>query len=164
MENILVLSDIHYKYRYALEVLKAHPECQTVIFLGDGTRFVELLKQEAPEKAYVTVNGNCDSVFDRYPRDTILEISGHRLFICHGDAYKVKGGRGALLNAAKARDCDIALFGHTHIPKEEYDSESGVYMFNPGSIGDTRSGKYTFGILSLDEKNVLFSIGEIDDD
>ena len=61
MENILVLSDIHYKSKYAFEVLKAHPECQTVIFLGDGTRYVELLKQEAPEKAYIAVNGNCDS-------------------------------------------------------------------------------------------------------
>lgn len=162
MENILVLSDIHSRVSFALDVVKSHPECQTVIFLGDGTRHIGWLKQEAPEKAFFAVRGNCDTFLDGdYPNEAILDLSGHRLFICHGHTRNVKSGRGALLSAAKEKNCDVALFGHTHIAKEEYDSESGVYMFNPGSIGNPRDGRYTFGILSLDEKNVLFSVGEI---
>ena len=67
---------------------------------------------------------------------------------------------GALLAAARRAGADIALFGHTHIPHEEYDPESGIYLFNPGSIGEPRAGRPSYGILSLSGKNVLFSLGE----
>ncbi|MBQ9428630.1 MAG: metallophosphoesterase family protein, partial [Clostridia bacterium] len=56
----------------------------------------------------------------------------------------------------------IALFGHTHRRCEEYIPEAGLYLFNPGSIGSSRDGVYSYGILTLDEKNVLFSFGEVE--
>ena len=162
MENILVLSDIHGKVSLAIKAIREHHECKTVIFLGDGTRHIDVLEKAAPDKTFFSVMGNCDTFFDGVAeKEAVLDIGGHRIFICHGHTRMVKYGKGALLAAAKEKNCDIALYGHTHIAHEEYDSESGVYMFNPGSIGDCRSGRYTFGILSLDEKNVLFSIGEI---
>ena len=162
MENILVLSDIHGKISYALDVVKMHPECQTVIFLGDGARHIPHLEKAAPEKVFFSVMGNCDTFLDSITeKEAVLEISGHRIFICHGHTRMVKYGLSALHNIAKEKNCDIALYGHTHIAKEVFDSESGIYMFNPGSIGEPRDGRYTYGILSLDRKNVLFSIGEI---
>lgn len=162
MENILVLSDIHGKTVYATEVLKKHPECKTVIFLGDGARHIGTLEKASPDKTFFAVMGNCDTFLDGIPeKEGVLEIEGHRIFICHGHTRMVKYGKGALLAAAREKECDIALFGHTHIACEEYDSESGIYMFNPGSIGEPRDGRYTYGILSLDKKNVLFSVGEI---
>lgn len=161
MENILILSDIHGKTKYALDVLKSHPNCKTVIFLGDGARHIESLENAAPEKTFFSVMGNCDTFLDGIPeKESVLDIEGHRIFICHGHTRMVKYGKGALLHAAKENDCDIALFGHTHIACEEYDSESGIYLFNPGSIGAPRDGRFTYGILTLDKKNVLFSIGE----
>ncbi|MBQ6893086.1 MAG: YfcE family phosphodiesterase [Clostridia bacterium] len=162
MENILVLSDIHGRVNYALDTVKSHPECKTVIFLGDGARHIADLEKATPEKTFFAVMGNCDTFLDGIPeKEAVLDIEGHRIFICHGHTRMVKYGRGALLAAAKEKECDIALYGHTHIANEEYDSESGVYMFNPGSIGEPRDGRYTYGILSLDKKNVLFSVGEI---
>ncbi len=162
MENILVLSDIHGGVSFAKKALEMHPECKTVIFLGDGARHIGALEKEAPEKTFFAVMGNCDTFLDGVPeREAVLEMEGHRIFICHGHTCMVKYGKGALLNAAKKKECDIALFGHTHIAYEKYDSESGIYMFNPGSIGAPRDSRFTYGILSLDEKNVLFSIGEV---
>ena len=162
MENILVLSDIRGRVTYAREVVENHPECKTVIFLGDGARHLGMLEKAAPEKTFFAVMGNCDTFLDGIPeKEAVLDIEGHRIFICHGHTRMVKYGRGGLLSAAKEKNCDIALYGHTHIAHEEYDSDSGVYMFNPGSIGEPRDGRFTYGLLSLDKKNVLFSIGEV---
>ena len=162
MENILVLSDIHVRASYARDVVESHPECKTVIFLGDGARHIAALESVAPDKTFFAVMGNCDTFLDGVPeREAVLDICGHRIFICHGHTRMVKYGLGGLLAAAKEKKCDIALYGHTHIAREEYDSESKIHMFNPGSIGEPRDGRFTYGILSLDEKNVLFSVGEV---
>ncbi|MBQ9133139.1 MAG: YfcE family phosphodiesterase [Clostridia bacterium] len=162
MENILILSDIHAYYRYAVEAVKMHPECRTVLFLGDGCRHLDALREVAPQAAFVAVRGNCDTFLDGVSETELtLEISGHRIFLCHGHTRGVKYGLGGLLSAAKERKADIALYGHTHIAHEEYDSESGIYLLCPGSIGAPRDGKFTYGLLSLDAKNVLFSVGEI---
>ena len=162
MENILVLSDIHGRVRYALDAMESHPECKTVIFLGDGTRHIDELEKAVPEKCFCSGMGNCDTFLDGVTeKEAVLEIEGHRIFICHGHTRMVKYGKGGLVAAAREKNCDIALYGHTHIAHEEYDSEYGLYMFNPGSIGSPRDGRFTYGILSIDKKNVLFSVGEV---
>lgn len=162
MENILVLSDIHSGVRRAVEVAATHKHIKTVIYLGDGCRHLDTLRREMPDAAFIAVMGNCDTFLDGVSEtELVLDIEGHRIFICHGHTRMVKSGTGALLRAAKEKNCDIVLFGHTHVAHEEYDSESGIYLFNPGSIGNTRDGRYTYGILSLDKKNVLFSVGEV---
>ena len=162
METILILSDIHSGVRRAIEVAKTHAHCKTVFYLGDGCRHLDVLRPLLPNAAFVCVRGNCDTFLDGADETELtLEIAGHRIFLCHGHTRGVKSGLGGLLAAAKEKNCDIALYGHTHIAHEEYDAESGIYLFNPGSVGAARDGRFTYGILSLDEKNVLFSIGEI---
>ena len=37
-----------------------------------------------------------------------------------------------LVNAAKAKDCRVALYGHTHVPMIEHDKD--VLVMNPGSL------------------------------
>lgn len=163
MEKILVLSDIHSGLWRAKKAVEMHRECKTVIFLGDGSRHIDTLKGLNPDAAFFAVRGNCDTFLDGdFENEGVLDIASHRIFICHGHTRFVKSGRGGLLGAAKEYNCDIALFGHTHHPAEDYDPQNGVYFFNPGSIGDARSGRYTYGLLSLDEKNVLFSVGEVE--
>ena len=162
MEKILVLSDIHGGFARARAAVEMHRECKTVIFLGDGARHIPSLEQINPDAAFFAVRGNCDTFLDGdYPEESILDIGGHRIFICHGHSRFVKSGSGAIYNAAKNEGCDIILHGHTHLATDEYDSESGIYRFNPGSIGQARDGRYTYGILSIDKKGVLFSVGEI---
>ena len=108
------------------------------------------------------MRGNCDPFLDGVSETELtLELGGHRIFLCHGHTRGVKYGLGGLLSAAKEKHADIALYGHTHIAHEEYDSESGIYLLCPGSIGAPRDGRFTYGLLSMDTKNVLFSIGEM---
>lgn len=163
MEKLLVLSDIHGGIRRAAEAVAMHGECTGIIFLGDGARHVEYLQSLAPHSAFIAVKGNCDTALDGISREeAVFECAGHRLLCCHGHRYGVKSGVGAYLAAAKRVGADIALFGHTHLPHEEYDSDSGIYLFNPGSIGSPRAGKPTYGLLTLSGGNVLFSLGEVE--
>ncbi len=161
MEKLLILSDIHGNVRRAAAVVAAHTDCTACLFLGDGVRHIEYLRGLAPHMAFVAVRGNCDTFLDGdCPDETVFAVEGHNILLCHGHRYHVKSGTGALLAAARRAGADIALFGHTHLPHEEYDSASGIYLFNPGSIGEPRAGKPSYGILSLAGKNVLFSRGE----
>ena len=164
MEKILVLSDIHAGMAYAKAALKEHPECKTVIFCGDGINCIDSLERFAPDKAFFSVMGNCD--FGGYgvkDVEAVLEMEGHRIFICHGHTRDAKSGCTKLIAAAVQKDADIVLFGHTHAVCDVYDSESGVYLFNPGSIGNPHFGQpHSYGLLTLDKGNVLFSIGKIE--
>jgi putative phosphoesterase len=60
-------------------------------------------------------------------------LGGKRFFFTHGHVYDVKYGLYRLDLAAREYQADIALFGHTHVPYEEY--ADGLYLFNPGSLG-----------------------------
>lgn len=162
IEKLLLLSDIHGDLRRAAAAVAAHADdCAACLFLGDGVRHIETLRGIAPHMAFVAVRGNCDPLPDgAYPEETLFVCAGHTILLCHGHRHHVKSGTGALLAAARRAGADIALFGHTHLVHEEYDADSGIYLLNPGSIGEPRGGNPTYGLLSLSEKNVLFSIGE----
>ncbi len=77
------------------------------------------------------VSGNCD-YFTSFPKVNVVEIAGHRILITHGHLYMVNVGFQYLAKVAADNDCDIAVFGHIHVPVcQEVD---GVLMINPGSI------------------------------
>jgi putative phosphoesterase len=107
------------------------------------------------------VRGNCDIGFEGYSFEESVTFEGVRILLCHGHQYGVKGGIGALLSSAIRDGYRIALFGHTHIPFESYDAQSGVYLFNPGSIGKRDAGAYSFGVITLKNNAVLLSHGKV---
>ena len=167
--EILIFSDSHGRAE-AMETALARqikrPDC--VFFLGDGLRDVQAV--EWGNSPLYTVRGNCDwFFFEDAPQERLVTLGGHRFFATHGHAYGVKSGTGALLSHAAHAGADVVLFGHTHNPLCEIlpvGSEVGgirltrpMYLFNPGSIGDTSR---SFGTLSLMGDQLLFSHGNID--
>lgn len=150
--KIMVLSDSHGAFGAVEELLEQNPGIGTVIFLGDGLAEMEDLKNIHPEKVFYLVAGNCDFSADA-PPEQVVEVGGHRIFCTHGHHYGVKSGNLTSLRKAAARQgCDIALYGHTHEARVDYDH--GVYLCNPGSI------RYAYGAakgwleLNLDGRNV----------
>ena len=116
------------------------------------------------KKAFVAVHGNCDGPFSGGLRDEeILDLEGHRILLCHGHRYGVKGGLGHLIASAKRQGADIALFGHTHERHEEYLPEYGLWLFNPGALSYPERGEPSFGLLTLTPTGLLFSHGELHD-
>ena len=55
--RLLVLSDSHGRKNLLLEAVELHPEADAVIFLGDGERDIEFLKELHPEIKLYAVCG-----------------------------------------------------------------------------------------------------------
>ena len=64
-------------------------------------------------------------------------LGGKRIFALHGHTRQVKYGLQMLAEAAKEKQADLVLYGHTHMPKVDY--IDGIYYLCPGSI---RQGSY----------------------
>jgi putative phosphoesterase len=133
--RILVCSDSHGRRDQLLRALDQQPAADICVFLGDGVDDAAFFLH-AGKEAYL-VRGNCDGGSGLPPR---LEFAcmGRKVLCTHGHYERVKYGIDGLLRAARGRNADLALYGHTHAPRLDY--LDGVYLFNPGSIADGRYG------------------------
>ena len=154
----LVFSDSHRRGTTAMtHILAAHPDAAVVFFLGDGLSDLSLIRE--PSRAFFSVVGNCDFFTDGSPEVEEVTLLGRKIVLTHGHRYGAKSGEEGLLSLAHSRGADILLYGHTHRQSERtvYDGERRVILFNPGSIAEG-----DFGILTLTERDTLFSHGHSD--
>ena len=68
--------------------------------------------------------------------------------------------------AAKEEGCRIALYGHTHIGEEHYlppldDNDTPLILFNPGSIAKPRDNKASFGVIEIQNGEILTNIAKV---
>ncbi len=152
--KVLVLSDSHGCASRMVDLF-SDGGYRAVIFLGDVVRDIEHLSMISGYVPVYRVKGNCD-MLESAPDEQIIDIEGKLIFITHGHNYHVKSGYGALINAALAKDVDVALCGHTHV--QHYELVDKLIVANPGSIA---SGHY--GILTVDGKNIDFELRSIYD-
>jgi hypothetical protein len=97
------------------------------------------------------VAGNND-FFSRLPREKVITIGRHNVFITHGHNYYVNYGYDNLRQAARQKACSYALFGHIHRPVME--TEEGITVVNPGSISMPRQDnrRPSYAILDVDRQ------------
>ena len=158
----LCFSDSHGSPRLMRLALSMHRDAEVVFFLGDGLSDAYELSAEFPTVMFYFVRGNCDFgvAYSNTEKTLLLNLLGKKIAMTHGDLYGVKGGLGGVISFGRKNECDLVLFGHTHIPYEGYDSDGGFYLFNPGSISDSYSGK-RYGIITITEQGILTSHGRI---
>ena len=158
----LCFSDSHGTTSLMRRALRMHPDAEVVFFLGDGLGDALEIASEFPAVMFYLVRGNCDfsSIYADTEKTSFVNISGKKIAMTHGDLFGVKGGLGGLISLGRKNECDIVLFGHTHMPYERYDSESGLYLFNPGSISDSYSGR-SFGVITITDGDILTSHGRV---
>ncbi len=131
--RILVVSDTHGD-GYALQsALWEQPQANLVFHLGDGARECEQVAEANPDRTFFMVRGNCDPDFCGLLGNREETVGGRRLFFTHGHLWSVKFGISRIDYAARERQADIVLFGHTHQPLSLY--KEGMYLVNPGSLG-----------------------------
>ncbi len=161
--KFLVFSDSHGKTGGMEEAIRRNPDADAVFFLGDRTRDIAELRERSP-MPWLAVAGNCDGLFPGGEDELTLIFEGRKILLTHGHRYGVKGGTGALLAHGVAHSYDIILYGHTHEAHASFHrvGEKEIYLCNPGSIGQPRGGAPTFGLLLLDQNNVLFSLGTVE--
>ena len=137
--RILVVSDVHGNSRALCRAIENQPTAGTVLFLGDGLRQAEDAADRYPDRTFYMVPGNCDLAASG-PFTRQETFGGKRFLFTHGHKYDVKYGLYKLDLAAREAGADIALFGHTHVPYSDY--TEGLYLFNPGSLG--QDGRYGY--------------------
>lgn len=158
--KLLVFSDSHSHYEKIAEAISIQKTpCDAVVFLGDGLRDIEKIKEKIYPTPVFSVKGNCDFLAGDTEEERLLSLEGVKIFITHGHLYGAKSGYGRLLYRARELEADLVLFGHTHCPLDYvYEiSDKKIRLFNPGSIG--HSG--TFGVINICGNVVVSSCGKI---
>lgn len=152
--KILVVSDTHRKDDNLKLVLSEECPLDMLIHLGDAEGSEHFIPDWVnPECRMEMVLGNND-FFSRLDREREIDIAGHKAFITHGHYYGVSMGPEGLVDEAKSRGCDIAMYGHTHRPS--LDVIDGVTVLNPGSLSyprqEGRRPSYTIIHVDADGK------------
>ncbi len=157
----LCFSDSHGDKNSMYAAILRHPDAEVVFFLGDGLSDAESLAMGDEKRMWIAVRGNCDfySEFSGNTAKRVEEITlnGKKIVLTHGDLYGVKSSLAELKALARERSADIVLFGHTHIPCEEYVSvdDRAVWLFNPGSVGTVYGRGATYGTVIINEKGEI---------
>ncbi len=149
MKKLIVISDTHGSIKAVESLLPLVAENDYIVHLGDGVGDLRVVARAYPEKAFFC-SGNCDFLAP-YPEEGVLEIERIRIFYCHGHKYGVKrGDLRALAEAAKTRDCTVALYGHTHAA--DISQIDGVTLINPGSLRTPiqKGGNYCYLVVEKD--------------
>lgn len=159
MLRILIMSDSHGRNENVelaiAQVREEIGEFQMLIHLGDVGDAREL-ESLAGVPCYI-VRGNTD--YDaKLLNANVIEAGGHRIFATHGHLYQVDMRLDLLRFAALENDCDIAMYGHTHVPYLEEDNSLGtddVTILNPGSISKPRQAdhRYTYMVMEIDDED-----------
>lgn len=145
--RILVVSDSHGDVFGLRLAIQAQPNARMMIHLGDGEHDMDAVSHLLKGMKVLQVRGNTD--FGAFsPKACVETVEGKRFYCTHGDRENVKGGTDELEKVARDKEADIVLFGHTHVPKNEYDD--GLYLFNPGSV---REGSY--GVVDITKAGIV---------
>lgn len=160
--KIIIMSDSHGNYENIRYVMSLHRDADYAFFLGDGINDFERAEKTFRDTVFYSVRGNNDFMTEA-PIHREIVLCGRRILMLHGHSAGVKYGYDTLISMAENRSCEIVLFGHTHNSYYEYvkRENGGIHLFNPGSVGLGGYRNNTFGILTLDEKNILFSVGVV---
>ena len=128
--RILLVSDTHRMNGNFYEVIEKEAPFDLVIHCGDaeGSEY-ELAAVAGCD--FECVCGNND-FFTVLPKERVLDIAGNKIFVTHGHYYNVSAGYDRLADEALSRGCNMAFFGHTHIPFMEEIND--VFLVNPGSL------------------------------
>ena len=134
--KILIVSDTHRSDENLKLVIRQHTPLDMLIHLGDAEGSEVLIEQWVNQDCQLAmVLGNND-FFSSLEREIELELGPHRILLTHGHYYNVSLGVEGLYQEAVDRNCDIAMYGHTHRPFLE--KRGAVTILNPGSLSYPR--------------------------
>ncbi|MBC8545625.1 YfcE family phosphodiesterase [Clostridiaceae bacterium NSJ-31] len=150
--RIVVMSDSHRSAASVRKIVEKHEhDADLFLHLGDGERDFEDIMDLYPDLHGLHVCGNCD-FYSAAPGYDLVKIGGKRIFFTHGHIYNVKFGIDELLHAARGLGADIVLYGHTHVPHNEY--IDGLYLVNPGSCSGMNGGA-TYAVIDITRAGVV---------
>lgn len=146
MKKLLVMSDTHGRKAAIAAALARCSDVDCVIHLGDYSQDAAYVR-ELTKKPVYAVRGNCDFSSEA-PAELELTLESVRIVAVHGHQQGVKMSLLKLGLFALEKETQLLLFGHTHMPTEQF--YAGTTLYNPGSLGEPRGRKATFGVVTAD--------------
>ena len=140
VRKILIVSDSHGKSENIKKAIdREKPDM--LLHLGDIEADTEEVRRWLGEAIpAIFLRGNCDDYGnDNLRKTSVFELNGHRFYCTHGHSIGVSVGLGNLICCAIENKCDIALFGHTHVP---VDVEAGAGQKYEENENDNVDEKY----------------------
>jgi len=132
----LAVSDSHGD-RVALErALEKFGDVEYIFHLGDYAGDAEFIEANSRAKV-LSVRGNCDLMSDAPFFEEVI-LRGQKIILTHGHKLNAKYSMDRLLYYAQEHEAKAILFGHTHTAYCEY--MDGIWLVNPGSVSESRSG------------------------
>ncbi len=155
--RIIVMSDSHLYYPAIQKIMSLQPDADIYIHLGDGENECRQLKNDYPDKQFYFLRGNCDRDLS-LPEYLVIPLDyNHRIFASHGHTYDVKYTTSKIFLNAKINECDLALFGHTHMRYNGY--EEGIHILNPGSCIIPRDGQPpSYALIETAQSGIIKNI------
>jgi hypothetical protein len=137
--RLVIMADTHVPTRardLPPELWAAVDAADLVIHAGDWVHESLLDALRARSAQLVGVHGNNDGpeLRDRLPEIAQINLAGLRVAIVHETGPASGRERRC---AARFRDCDLLIFGHSHIPWDST-APGGMRLLNPGSPTDRR--------------------------
>jgi putative phosphoesterase len=158
--KIGVISDTHLsgtKCELPEKLLDTLKDCNLILHAGDILEMCvleELKKISKVEAVYGNMDG--PKVKSVLKEKQILDIEGKRICLMHGYGHPDRLVD-VLKNEFWEQKPDIIIFGHSHVPKNEY--MDGVLFFNPGSATDTIFAPYrSYGIIEIENGKIKAEI------
>ena len=149
--KLLILSDSHRNIQNMVQAVRLE-EPDLMIHLGDHYQDAMELKRLFSDIPLEAVAGNCD--FGQKPSEKLITVHKKQIFLCHGHNQHVKCGLLNLEYAAREKQADIVLFGHTH--RIFCEQHNQLAILNPGSIGDPRyPGRPSYGLVFIEEDSIF---------
>ena len=115
--KILIFSDTHGNLR-EIPFIKSHHDYDYLIYLGDGYEEVwDWVEKNNLRDKFIGVTGNCD-FSPEVSRNRFFEIDSVRIFITHGDLFRVKESYDRIYSKAKEINA-FWVFGDRWNPNEK---------------------------------------------
>ncbi len=132
--KLLVFSDSHRRNTSDMLSIIDEEKPDVVLHLGDVVDDVEDIRSVYPDLKVYNVRGNNDYGWHAQDvQDNLIVCVGQiKLLLTHGHLYGVRRNTKALAATARKHGCQIALYGHTHEARLNWDG--GILIANPGSI------------------------------
>lgn len=149
MKKILIVSDTHGHNALYMQLVEKLKPLDMVIHCGDTDGSDQTILM-CPDCPVYLVQGNND-FFSDAPREQEFNIGKYKVLLTHGHHYYISMGNEILKQEARARGCNIVMYGHTHRPV--IDISSDIIALNPGSLTFPRqeSRKPSYILMTLDD-------------
>ena len=151
--KILIVSDTHRSHSSFARMIEKEGQFDMLIHLGDVEGGEYYIEETAMCPVHM-VAGNND-FFTSLPNEEEFYIGNKKVFITHGDHYRVSRGLDRIVAEGAKRGADIVMYGHTHRPALEHAGD--MLVLNPGSISYPRQQgrQRTYMVMEINEDNAV---------